>query len=111
MSNFVMLTQILEKPGRVAYTRLSDEATSRAVETKYCLRPLLVATNHIRLLKEDDIMRSIFDKGHLPQGLDGNQSFTMVQLSKGFDYDSSCFTVVGHLETIASKIRDANSGN
>lgn len=111
MSNFVMLTQIYEKTGREVYTKLSDDATSRTIETKYCLRPILIAVNQICFLREDEVLKELFDNNRLPNGLDNNQSFTKIQLTRGSSYDACCFTVVGHLETIASKIRDATSKN
>ena len=108
MSDFVMLTQIQETTGREIYTKLSDEARCRTIETRHRLRPVLIAVNHICFLREDEVMKELLANGDLPPGLDKDQSFTSVQLSRGSSYDACCFTVVGHLETVASKIRDAS---
>lgn len=106
-----MLTQLYEKTGREIYTKLDEVKSSRSIETRYCLRSVLVAIRHICFLREDDVMDLVLEKDRMPEGLSLNQKFTKIQLSKGSGYDNSSLTVVGHLETIASKIYDAAKGN
>ena len=107
MSKFVMLTQVCEESGREVYTHLDEGAVSRSTESRYSLKPVLVSIDHISMLREDEHMTKMMVDGHLPKGLDEKQGFTKVHLSRGRTYSSSCVTVVGHLEVIASKISDA----
>ena len=104
MSNFISLTEVYEGSGAERFTRLSDEAISQSRATKYFLRPIIVGVEHICCLREDEIMREKLQEGDLPEGLSPKQAFTKVHLGQSGGHVSSCVTVVGHLEAIASKV-------
>jgi len=108
MSDLILLTEVYEIPGDLKYTKL---ATHEKVYMtgKYSLRNIYMNPNQVLVIKDDLHMKKELDKGFLPEGMDGTQEFTRIQVGCNSNYGALNLTVVGPVSVIAAKLAGENN--
>jgi len=73
-----------------------------SAKQSFSLRTVFINPEHIVCMRSDDIMKSRFDEGQLPDDLDSRQEFTKLYINRG--HSGLDVTVVGAPELIQKKI-------
>jgi len=76
--------------------------SNKFAEKSYELREVFINPEHVVCLREDPRFKMLLREGLLPEGIDGRQDFTRVQMNKGnLGLD---IVVVGTPQSIEEKI-------
>ena len=108
MADLVLLTEVYEIPGDLKYTKLATREKI-CMTVKYSLRNIYMNSGKVLMIKEDLGMKKELDKGLLPEGLDGTQEFTRLQVGCNSNYGALNLTVVGPMSVVAAKLAGKNN--
>jgi hypothetical protein len=108
MVDLILLTEVYEIHGDLKYTKLATyEKISMTV--KYSLRNIYMNPSQVLMIKDDLHMKKELDKGFLPEGLDGTQEFTRIQVGCNSNYGALNLTVVGPMSVVTAKLTGKNN--